>query len=161
MVQLDWAERIRRYLEPVAANTTPELEIRALFDVQTKAIRAGDVDAILDLYAPGTVSFDVIPPLRNRGIDSVRRRIETWLGSYEGPVGSEIRSLDIAASGDVAFCHFLQRFTGVMKSGAAVDMWVRVTVGLRRQSGAWQIVHQHMSEPFDPDSGRARLDLQP
>jgi len=49
----------------------------------------------------------------------------------------------------------------MMTGGTRVDMWVRVTLGLRKQQGAWRIVHQHLSDPFDPDSGQARMDLQP
>jgi hypothetical protein len=38
---------------------------------------------------------------------------------------------------------------------------VRVTWGLRRAKDHWEIEHQHMSEPLDPESGKARLDLTP
>jgi hypothetical protein len=32
---------------------------------------------------------------------------------------------------------------------------------LRRTSGTWQIVHGHFSTPFDPQNGKAMLDLEP
>jgi ketosteroid isomerase-like protein len=38
---------------------------------------------------------------------------------------------------------------------------VEVFFGLRKIAGQWLIVHEHASEPFDPESGRARLDLTP
>jgi len=48
-----------------------------------------------------------------------------------------------------------------MTNGAAVDMWVRSTVCLRKSGGDWLIVHEHTSVPFDAESGRATLDLTP
>ena len=40
-------------------------------------------------------------------------------------------------------------------------MWVRATLGCRRIDGDWVIVHDHESVPFDPESGRALIDLAP
>lgn len=40
-------------------------------------------------------------------------------------------------------------------------MWVRATLGYRRIDGAWRIVHDHESVPFDPGTGRALIDLEP
>jgi ketosteroid isomerase-like protein len=36
-----------------------------------------------------------------------------------------------------------------------------VTMGLRRVDGRWLIAHEHMSDPFDPDSGMALTHLTP
>lgn len=40
-------------------------------------------------------------------------------------------------------------------------MWSRTTLGFEKRHGRWQIVHDHGSDPFDPESGAARLDLEP
>jgi ketosteroid isomerase-like protein len=40
-------------------------------------------------------------------------------------------------------------------------MWVRATLGLRRQRDDWKIVHEHDSEPFDMQTFEAPLDLEP
>ena len=36
---------------------------------------------------------------------------------------------------------------------------MRVTVRFRKTNGTWMIVHEHFSAPFDPESGKALLDL--
>lgn len=135
--------------------------IRHLVEEQVRAIRAKDADAVMALYAPQTVSFDVVAPLRSQGAGAVRERLEGWFAAYDGPIGVEIRDLDAAAAGDVGFCHGLQRITGTLVGGAGVNMWVRVTMGLRMIDGTWRIVHVHMSDPFDPQSGLALTELEP
>jgi ketosteroid isomerase-like protein len=40
-------------------------------------------------------------------------------------------------------------------------MWVRATTCYRKVDGAWKIVHEHQSVPFDPHTGAASLDLAP
>jgi ketosteroid isomerase-like protein len=62
--------------------------------------------------------------------------------------------------GDVAFCHFLYRVSGTTANGK-IGMWVRATVCLRRIDGRWLITHEHDSVPFEPETGKAALDLQP
>ena len=40
-------------------------------------------------------------------------------------------------------------------------MWFRTTLGFRRIAGRWLIVHDHGSAPFNPESGKASLGLEP
>jgi len=40
-------------------------------------------------------------------------------------------------------------------------MWVRMTLSLAKIDGAWAITHEHASVPFDAQSRRASLDLEP
>src|SRR5690606_16072344 len=87
--------------------------------------------------------------------------LEAWFASYEGPIGCEFRDLVVAARDDVAFAHGLHRFTGTMTNGKSIDMWVRNTLCFRKIDGRWRIGHEHMSDPFDPDSGQASLGLKP
>jgi len=138
-----------------------EAAIRGIVDAQMQAIRDKDADALMAHCAEEILSFDVVPPLRIRGSDAVRARLTAWFSAYDGPIGAETRELAVAAAGDVGFCHGLQHFTGTMTGGTEVDMWVRVTMGLRRIGDRWLIVHEHMSDPFDPDSGQALTGLEP
>jgi len=61
----------------------------------------------------------------------------------------------------VGFCHYLYRVTGTLANGVKVDMWVRASVCCRKTDGKWMITHEHGSVPFDPESGKASLDLKP
>lgn len=148
-------------LPPQTVVAAPEDEIRLVVESLMQAIRDKNADAIMDGYAPDVLAFDVVAPLELRGSDAVRQRLETWLTAYEGPIGCEIRDLEVEASGDLAFCSGYQRISGTMISRTQVDMWVRMTMGFRRIDGRWRITHAHLSDPFDPESGQALTDLVP
>jgi ketosteroid isomerase-like protein len=54
------------------------------------------------------------------------------------------------------------RISGTKIDGEHNDVWTRLTVGLRKIDGAWQVTHEHMSVPFYMDgSYRAAVDLKP
>jgi ketosteroid isomerase-like protein len=138
-----------------------EAKIRELLDAWVQALRSGDVDAIVSRQAPDVVSFDVVDPLRYVGSDKTRRRAHDWVSSFQGPVGLEMRELSVTVGKDVAFAHSLNRVSGRMVDGQAIAMWLRSTVCFRKIDGAWTVAHQHNSVPFDGESGRASLGLEP
>ena len=108
------------------------------------------------------MTFDVVDPLRRIGKLAARSRTAAWIDSYDGPIGFEIRDLQITVDGDVAFSHALNHVSGTLKaSQATVDMWFRTTLGFRRIGGRWLIVHEHGSVPFNSESGQASLGLKP
>jgi ketosteroid isomerase-like protein len=80
---------------------------------------------------------------------------------YQRPRGYELRDLTITAGDDVAFAHSLNRVSGTLKNGKQIGFWVRWTACLRKISGTWFIVHDHVSAPLDRESGKALLDLEP
>jgi len=141
--------------------TVDETKIRELMDEWVKALRVRDVDAIVSSQAPDVVSFDVVNPLQYIGSEATRKRTEEWLVSFEGPVGLETRDLSVTVGDDVAFAHSLNRVSGSLVDGHAVDMWLRSTVCYRKIDGKWMVTHQHSSVPFDGESGKASLDLKP
>jgi uncharacterized protein (TIGR02246 family) len=138
-----------------------EAQIRALIDERVKAVRARDINGAMSNVAPDIVSFDVVNSLQNIGADAARKRAEEWFSSFPGPIGYEIRDLSITTGEGVAFCHSLNRYSGTKADGGEIDMWVRATFGFRKIDGAWIITHEHQSVPFDPESGKASLDLKP
>jgi ketosteroid isomerase-like protein len=40
-------------------------------------------------------------------------------------------------------------------------MWMRTTMFYRKVAGEWRITHEHVSVPFDMQSFKALLDLNP
>jgi uncharacterized protein (TIGR02246 family) len=138
-----------------------EDEIRELIEARVQAVRAKDLAQAMAHHAPDVVVFDVVSPLRYRGMETVRQRTQAWFSMYPEGIGYELRDLTVAASEDVAFCHYLYRVTGTTAEGNRVDMWVRATVCFQRVDGAWLVTHDHESVPFDPVSGKASMDLQP
>jgi ketosteroid isomerase-like protein len=140
---------------------TDEAAIRTLIDERVKAVHDKDINALLSNHTPDILSFDVIVPLQYIGVESVRERAEKWVSSYSGLIGYEIRDLSITTGETVAFCHYLYRVTGTLIDGAKVEMWVRATVCLGKIDDKWTIVHEHQSVPFDPETGKASLNLKP
>jgi uncharacterized protein (TIGR02246 family) len=135
--------------------------IRQLMDDSANAVRSKDVEALMSNFAPDVLSFDVVNPLQYRGTDAARARAEEWFGSFEGPIGYEVRDLAITTGADVAFCHSLNQVSATKKDGGKLEMWWRATVCLRKIEGNWKVTHQHNSVPFDPESGKASIDLKP
>ena len=144
-----------------ASKATYEIQIREVIDNWAKALRAKDINRLMSNIAPDILSFDVINPLQHLGSDASRRRAEEWVSSFQGPIGCEIRDLSITASDDVAFCHSLNRFSGTKTDGGEIDMWVRATICCRKIGGKWLVTHEHISVPFDMETGQASLDLKP
>jgi len=142
--------------------TTDEADIRRRIDGLVNAIRAMDLEGALPVYAPGIVSFDIVPPLRHFGVEGKRKQWEEAFAMFQPPLGYEIRDLAVAVGDEVAFSHCLARMSGKLKNGQQPRaFWVRWTAGFRKVGGDWLIVHDQISVPADVASGRALLDLGP
>jgi uncharacterized protein (TIGR02246 family) len=138
-----------------------EADIRRRIDKLVNALHAMDLESVMSIYAPDIVSFDIVPPLRHVGAEAKRKQWVDAFAMYQPPLGYEIRNLTITVGDDVAFGHSLNRVSGTLKNGHRSDFWLRSTVCLRKIDGNWLIVHDQVSVPVDPGSGRALLDLEP
>jgi ketosteroid isomerase-like protein len=148
-----------------------EAQIRELLAGMAAGHHAKDAARIVAGYAPEIVMYSLAPPLRSgRGdlldIGGGRRvdmttadGVQTWLDGFgDAPFEYETRDLQVAVGGDVAYVHGLAR----MGSPGAFSMWFRLTAGLRKADGRWQITHLHESVPFHMDqNAKAAMDLQP
>ena len=138
-----------------------EAEIRGMVQAWVKAAHDKDVDAIMAMYAPEIVTFDLAPPLLNRR-DDIRRSLKEWFANFQGPVSFEIRDLHVTVGGNAAFTRSLNHLTGERTGGERTDVWVRATICFQRIESAWKVVHEHISVPFYMDgSFRASVDLKP
>jgi uncharacterized protein (TIGR02246 family) len=130
--------------------TTPtrdSTQIRERIDALAQAIRAKDINALMAQYAPGVVTFDLMP-LQTLGVDAYRKNFEAWFASVQGPIDFDIRDLRITTGDGVAFCHYLGGVKSTRKTGQKTDYGVRVTVGLQKVNGQWMVTHEHVSMPF-------------
>jgi uncharacterized protein (TIGR02246 family) len=127
-----------------------EAEIRDLIERWAKAVRKQDIEGVLADHSKDMLMFDVPPPVVVRGIDAYR---ETWPEFFkwqrQGEGSFEIVSLNITAGDQVAFA------TGVLRCGSKEELTkdstprLRLTVGLRKENGRWQIAHEHHSFPAE------------
>ena len=151
------AEHGRWTSDDIRAATT----VRRLIEDRYRAIRAKDPDGTMAPVSETAVVFDVLDPLRHANLESVRQRMHDWFDRFDGPVSVELRDLTVSADGDTAYSHSLNRYSGNFKAGGSTDMWVRHTSCYRLKEQGWQLVHEHLSVPFDPETGTWALDSQP
>jgi ketosteroid isomerase-like protein len=89
----------------MATQPNEETEIRALIDDLTKGIRAKDVNGVMSLYAEEKVQFLLAPPLKYSGANAIKAEdLQDWFSSFQGPIGYEIRDLEVATGKQIAFC---------------------------------------------------------
>jgi len=138
-----------------------EKQIRKLCEHVAAAIRARNLDQMMSAYADDALQFDVTGALAQRGAAEIRATTRAWFANWEGPIDFEMRDLAIEHSGDLAFAHSFNRSAGTTKRGQKVEMWVRWTACLHNENGAWRVVHEHVSVPFDPETMKPALDLRP
>jgi len=140
-----------------------ETQINQLFANWQKAFEAKDVNGVMGIYAPGKMltAYDIVPPLEYNGADAYRKDYADFFAQFDGPLRVEMRGRHVEVGRDVAFAYGLERITGKLKSGKAVDIWLRYTAGLKRIGGQWRDVHDHISVPADMNTGKAMLDLKP
>jgi ketosteroid isomerase-like protein len=138
--------------------TTHEAQIRQLIADQQRAICAKDVDQIMSRYATEVILFDVKPPFQTQGKAAVRQVWEDCLPYFPDTFEIETRDLIITVSENLAVAHWLFRFMGT-EVHPAMQMWMRVTAVCQKNQGEWQIRHEHLSVPFDPETSKAAFTL--
>jgi uncharacterized protein (TIGR02246 family) len=144
-------------------NTNPNSDaalIRERLNAWAAALHAKDLDALLALYAPDTVAFDLMPPQQVQGADAYRKNFQRWFAAMPGSIAYETRDVRITAGADVAFCHGLSHVTGTRANGERADYWVRVTIGFQKRNGQWLVIHDHVSMPIDMATQQAVADLR-
>jgi uncharacterized protein (TIGR02246 family) len=136
-------------------------EISALYDGWVAAIRGKDLSGALSHYSPDVVAFDLINPLQYKGVDAVKKRLQQWFASFSGPLGYDVRDIQVSAGEDVAFSHSLNHVQATTNDGKPLDMWWRATLCYRKVGKEWLVTHSHTSVPFDMSTGAASFDLKP
>ncbi len=131
-------------------NIHTETEIRNLIESWAKAVRTKDIEGVLAHHTVDIVMFDVPPPVIVEGLDAYQ---ETWPEFFRWQQKAEgsfdIPSLKVTAGDDVAFA------TAVLRCGSKAELQkddtprLRLTVGLRKDNGHWQIAHEHHSFPLE------------
>jgi uncharacterized protein (TIGR02246 family) len=143
------------------AASTDKAEIRQVLDEWVKAFEARDVKAIMALYDPDVVAYDLVPPLQYVGKDAYGKDYAEFFAEFKGPLKVEIRDVHIEASGDLAYVACLERVSGTMTNGQQSSTWLRATSVFRKEGGKWLDVHDHVSVPADFATGKAMLGLNP
>ena len=148
--------------------TRPEQPVLAAY---AAAVAAQDTDALLALYAPEVVVFDLWGEWAYHGAPAWRAAVEEWFGSLDGEqVEASFTEVEAQQSGGAAgpapgplagewlSLSALVTYRNFAATGEpGRSMLNRLTWVLRREGEGWLIVHEHTSAPADPSSGRVRL----
>jgi uncharacterized protein (TIGR02246 family) len=135
--------------------STAERQVRDVLDGWTEKTAARDLDGLMATIDADVVSYEMRSPLRYVGTDEVREVCRQGLDA-PGEVAFELPDVTVAVREDLAVAWGLDRVT---VNGAPI--WSRGTRVFRRTDDGWKMVHQHLSYPQDPDTGRAATDLTP
>jgi uncharacterized protein (TIGR02246 family) len=141
--------------------TSNETQIRQLIADQQRAICAKDVDQIMSYYADESIIFNVTPPFQINGKEAYRQVWAACLPYFPDTFEIETRNINVTVSNDLAVTHWLSHFTGMEPNHPAMQTWIRITAVYQNNQGNWQIVHEHNSVPFDPETSQAVFTLNP
>lgn len=137
---------------------------RELLELHTRwfaAAAAKDLDASMRPISAEIVSYEHAVPLQVTDIEGIRaecsRNFELEWEEFDWTVPD----LRIEVSGDLAVAWGLNRMASRTADGAQRVTWSRGTRVFRRADGEWLMVHQHVSFPFDPETGAAATGLTP
>jgi uncharacterized protein (TIGR02246 family) len=117
-------------------------------DAWVTAAKAGDVNALVALYAPDAVLY---PPDAEeaRGTAAIRQAYEDMFGAMkvtDAKIDSQYQT-----SGDLSVGYGTATLTMVPKAGGAPQtMTVRVVAAVRKINGKWLYIADHASVPAGP-----------
>jgi ketosteroid isomerase-like protein len=136
-------------------------EIEQLFNEWFAASERKDLDASMKPISDRIVSYEHNMPLEVRDIATVREECKKGFDQAEGDFRWDIPDLQIHVRGDIAVTWGLNRMAEMKNGKRTNTMWSRGTRVFQRIDGEWKLIHQHVSFPMDPESGKARMDLEP
>jgi ketosteroid isomerase-like protein len=138
-----------------------EREIRQLFELWWRDAAAKDVDAVMAPIASDVVSYEHEAPLEYVGKNAVRAVCQRGFDAMPGQFRWDIPDLHIVVRGDLAVTWGLNRMRAEQAGSPAFESWSRGTRILQKVDGRWQMIHQHVSFPYDPATGSAKTELRP
>lgn len=139
----------------------PEAAIRRVFDNWFAGTSSRDIDRVMQGIAHDIVSYEHDVPLQYTGIDAVRSVCQRGL-DMSGP-GTEwcVPETTILVRDDIAVQWGLNRMRFSAENGSPGESWSRGTRVFHKGTDGWEMVHQHVSYPYEPQTGQARTDLSP
>jgi uncharacterized protein (TIGR02246 family) len=137
----------------VAAPTrAQEQGAKIVDDAWVKAANAGDVDAIVALYAPDAVRY-APDAMEARGTAAIRSQYQAMFAA--NTVSNASVNCTYQTVGDLSVGWGTATLTMTPKAGGAPQtMTVRVTTGVRKINGKWLHVADHASVPMPPTPGK-------
>jgi uncharacterized protein (TIGR02246 family) len=132
----------------MVSEKSEEIAIRRVIEDWASAVRARDINGVIAHHTDDVLMYDVPPPTAVRGTSAYR---ETWPPFFkalaEGGAAFDIVELQITAGDTVGFATALLRCGSKEVLAKDPARRLRLTIGLRKVNGAWNIAHEHHSFP--------------
>ncbi|WP_433441524.1 YybH family protein [Nonomuraea sp. CA-141351] len=151
-----WVVAHEHHSFPIADEDEAVREVRRVHERWYAGTAAKDLDGMMAAIADDVVSYEHDAPLRHVGVEAVREVCARGLDE-DPDVRFDVPDLKILAREDLAVAWGLNR---VLVGGSA-ETWSRGTRVFERRNGAWVMIHQHVSYPYDPGTGEAATGLRP
>jgi ketosteroid isomerase-like protein len=137
--------------------TTSQLEDRkALVALVVQMAEASSADGLTKCWHPDVVWFDTITLIRegSTALEDFREQHKTITN-----LRTKIVRVEAFADGDLGFAFSIQHFQADgINGGKDIDFVFRDTDCFLRTEGEWQVIHQHVSLPFDLETYTVILD---
>ena len=157
-----WAGCLAKLSSRLGDAVSPaEVDLLAVFDAWFDASERKDLDASMAPIADDIVSYEHSAPLEVRDIEQLRAECKAGFDQASDEFRWDIPDLRIIVRGDIAITWGLNRIADYEAGKLKSEMWSRGTRVFQHRDGRWQMIHQHVSFPMDPQTGVARTDLKP
>lgn len=130
-------------------HSADESAIRSLLDAWTRATREGRHDDVLVNHDEYVLIYDVLPPIKYSSAAEYRKSWDEWQPDAQGEMRFELEDLEVTAGTDVAFAYGILQCGGSLPDGKVFRDTVRATFCFAKKKGKWNVVHQHISKPYD------------
>jgi ketosteroid isomerase-like protein len=111
--------------------------------------------------ADDAVSFEHEAPLQYVGADAIREVCRRGFDAMKGTFRWDIPDVQVIVGDDIAVTWGLNPMQAQEPGKERFESWSRGTRVFQRIDGKWKMIHQHVSYPYDPETGEAKLDLKP
>jgi len=138
-----------------------EREVRALISEWTRESSKKDIQAAMKPYAENVLSYEHVHQLSYQGRDEIREVCQQGFDAAPGEFQWDIPDLKVKIDGDLAVTWGFNRMRFANADGTATTIYSRGTRIFEKIDGRWQLIHSHLSYPFDPGTGKALTDLTP
>lgn len=126
---------------------TDSATIVGLIEDWAKSVRDKNIEGVLAHHAPDVLIYDVVAPIRSKGIAEYRKSWVELFFPWAGENGKfDLNDVSVVSGDTVAFATALIECAGKEK-GKSVEFTVRLTIGFEKRDGRWAFVHEHHSEP--------------
>ena len=118
---------------------------------------AQKLDDIVEAWDKDVVWFDMVVPSQAIGIKEVRQTLGAQVDAVKN-IRIRIESIKIETGKEIAFAWSTQHLVADGRHGGpGLNVAFRQTDCFARKKGQWKLVHQHLSVPFDPATGKPVL----